>query len=346
MWVIDSIYCRYGLSGALGLVVASFIFSEVDLHAGLARTTAPTRPAHAHVQATPPVAMGFTALPIAVAPQSFEALTPEQAAAANAKVPISTAPNPPARPFMLANASADDRARALTCLTMAVYYEAGNQGPVGEAAVAQVVLNRVRNPLFPKTVCGVVFQGAELPTGCQFTFTCDGSLGRRPSPGLWRGALEVAQRALSGDVQASVGVATHYHTIWVVPYWQSSVVKVRQIGAHVFYRMSGGLGSPGAFVGQYAGAESAPPVLRDFDTGILNPDQRRVLEPAVLPKVALAAAEAAPVVIASPPRPIEIASAAAVRPLAPSPLDLDPPRPASLFGHPNTAQRLPMSSHF
>jgi spore germination cell wall hydrolase CwlJ-like protein len=345
MWLNRSIYCRYGLSGALGLVIAFIIFSEVDLHPGVAHTTLPVHLTRSHGPTAPQAAIAFSAVPIAVAPQSFEALTPDQAAAANAKVPISSAPNPPARPFAMVNGGAGDRARALTCLTMAVYYEAGNQGPVGEAAVAQVVLNRVRNPIFPKTVCGVVFQGSELPTGCQFTFTCDGSLGRRPSAALWRGALEVAEHALDGYVLNSVGVATHYHTIWVVPYWQSSVVKVGQIGAHVFYRMDGALGSPGAFAAQYAGAEIAPPrVPGDFDTGISEPGQRRGVEAAALPKVMVDAAEPTPLVIAPPP--IEIAALTVERPPAASPPNLGPPRPASLFGHPNAAQRLPISSHF
>jgi Cell Wall Hydrolase len=168
-------------------------------------------------------------------------------------------PNPAAQPFTLLEANPFDQIRARTCLTMAVYYEAASQGDLGEAAVAQVVLNRLRNPLFPKTVCGVVFQGSRLPTGCQFTFTCDGSLARAPDPRGWKKAGEVAARALNGYVVASVGEATHYHTIWVVPYWQSSVEKIAQIGAHIFYRWAGPLGKPAAFGGVYAGGE--PPAF-------------------------------------------------------------------------------------
>ncbi|MGJ3626051.1 cell wall hydrolase [Sphingomonas sp. MMS24-JH45] len=83
----------------------------------------------------------------------------------------------------------------------------------------QVVLNRLRHPAFPKTVCGVVFQGAERSTGCQFTFTCDGALARQPSPLAWDRARKVAAAALAGAVYRPVGYATHYHTDWVVPYW-------------------------------------------------------------------------------------------------------------------------------
>src|SRR5581483_7016511 len=107
------------------------------------------------------------------------ALTPAQALALNAAITFSGAPNPPAAPFRLA-AGAEDRQRALTCLTQAVYYEAGFQPLAGEEAVAQVVLNRLRHPAFPKTVCGVVYDGSQRPTGCQFTFTCDGSLAKTP----------------------------------------------------------------------------------------------------------------------------------------------------------------------
>jgi len=203
-------------------------------------------------------------LPV-VTPQVFENLTPQQAVLQNAKNPISTLPNPAAAPFILPDVSSTDRARAVTCLAMAVYYEAGNQGPDGEAAVAQVVLNRMRNPPYPKTVCGVVFQGSTLPTGCQFTFTCDGSLHRRPSDAGWRDATYVAQRALNGYVQKDVGDATHYHTIWVVPYWETTVLKVAQIGAHVFYRWNGALGQPLAFHGQYAANELEPPLPAGLD---------------------------------------------------------------------------------
>jgi spore germination cell wall hydrolase CwlJ-like protein len=203
---------------------------------------------------------------------TFEPVTPEQAQLLNANVPISTLPNPPADPFRLITANPIDRTAALTCLTMAVYYEAGNQGDPGEAAVAQVVLNRLRNPLFPKSVCGVVFEGSTLSTGCQFTFTCDGSLNRRPSQFGWKKAGQVAERALDGHVQPLVGEATHYHTIWVVPYWQSSLIKVTQIGAHIFYRWPGPLGMPVSFRGQYEGLERVPPLTPTIDGAPLPTD--------------------------------------------------------------------------
>lgn len=185
------------------------------------------------------------------------AVPPKTAAPINAAEPLAT-PTGPARPFVLTG-GAEDRSRALTCLTQAIYYEAGFEPTKGQEAVAQVVLNRVRHPIFPHTVCGVVFQGSELKTGCQFSFTCDGAMAHAPQPAAWARARRVAEQALNGFVLKDVGSATHYHTDWVVPWWQSTVTKVAQIGAHIFYRWPGALGMPGALNMHYAGNERTPP---------------------------------------------------------------------------------------
>ena len=156
---------------------------------------------------------------------------------------------------LLAAGSATDQARALRCMTMAIYYEAAAEPDAGQRAVAQVILNRVAHPSFPDTVCGVVFQGSERGTGCQFTFTCDGSLARAPAQMWWNRAEKVAEAALSGAVYAPVGLATHYHTIQVHPYWESSLDPVGVIGNHIFYRWRGAAGQPAAFADRYAGGE-------------------------------------------------------------------------------------------
>ncbi|MEO1488216.1 MAG: cell wall hydrolase, partial [Pseudomonadota bacterium] len=122
-------------------------------------------------------------------------------------------------------------------------------------AVAQVVLNRVAHASWPGSVCGVVYQGSQRSTGCQFTFTCDGSLGRRPRGASWDQAHRIARAALSGDVYAPIGHATHYHTLWVNPYWAKSLDHVGTIGAHRFYRNRGAAGREAAFTGRYAGEE-------------------------------------------------------------------------------------------
>jgi len=169
-----------------------------------------------------------------------------------------------AAPFVLAT-SGQDRERAERCLAQAVYYEAGDQPLEGQAAVAQTVINRLRHPAFPKSVCGVVFEGARLPTGCQYSFTCDGALARKPDIAGWSRALMVARRALSGYVETSVGLATHYHADYVSPAWAPTLVRLTQIGPHIFYRWRGQAGAPTAFVGRYAGHEAtlAPALLSE-----------------------------------------------------------------------------------
>lgn len=132
-----------------------------------------------------------------------------------------------------------DHLRALRCMAAAIDYEAGNEPIEGQEAVGQVILNRLRDPAFPKTVCGVVFQGSARRTGCQFTFTCDGSLLRPRSAQSQAQANFVAEHVLAGLNSSSVGGATHYHASYVSPYWAPSLVRVATIGAHIFYRRPG-----------------------------------------------------------------------------------------------------------
>lgn len=170
-----------------------------------------------------------------------------------------------------------DRTRAVQCLTAAIYFEARSESDQGQRAVAQVVLNRVAHPSYPNTVCGVVFQGSERSTGCQFSFTCDGSMARLPNPMFWQRAQGVALSALSGYVEPSVGLATHYHTIAIHPYWAPSLHYLTTIGAHRFYSFAGAAGRPGAFRFAYAGGEPlAAPHAR-------NPAADRTPDPALDP---------------------------------------------------------------
>jgi spore germination cell wall hydrolase CwlJ-like protein len=222
-------------------------------------------------------------------PLQFREIAPQDAVTINAAVPISTLPNPAARPFAIAFASPADRLRAVECLTAAVYYEAAVETTAGQQAVAQVVLNRVRHPAYPSTVCGVVFQGQERSTGCQFTFTCDGALRRTPSASGWARARRVAEEALAGKVFAPVGWATHYHTNWVVPYWSSSLVKLTNVGTHIFYRWEGGWGKPAAF--RISPARIEPQIAKMRS---LTSDPTSLADaPTIDEAAALAAAEAA-----------------------------------------------------
>jgi spore germination cell wall hydrolase CwlJ-like protein len=192
-----------------------------------------------------------------VPPALFADEAPDIARASNAAVPLMPGPPPAASPFHYQGTAAD-RAAAEACLTAAVLYEAGDDPP-GERAVAQVVLNRLRHPAFPKTVCGVIFQGSERKTGCQFTFTCDGALARPQSAAALERARAIASAALSGAVEKSVGTATHYHTDWVVPYWRSSLDKIAIVHTQIFYRWPGAWGTRAVLAGRLQPGEQPDP---------------------------------------------------------------------------------------
>lgn len=161
--------------------------------------------------------------------------------ALNAAIPFIAGKIDPALPYRFAG-GVTDRANARDCLALAAMAEAGASDP-GQRAVMQVVLNRARHPAFANSVCGVVFEGAERATGCQFTFTCDGSLSRRYAPASWDAARQRADQALSGYVYRPVGNATHYHTDWVFPWWSPKLQKLAQVETHLFLRWPGYWGS-------------------------------------------------------------------------------------------------------
>lgn len=190
-----------------------------------------------------------------------------------------------ARPFRFAGSSTD-RARALECLTAAVYYEAATEPDAGQQAVAQVVLNRVRHPAFPDTVCGVVYQGSER-RGCQFSFACDGSMARAPSRVWWSRAQKVAAAALAGHVFAPVGLATHYHTYAVRPAWNKSLVMTGVFGAHFFHRWKGYWGTAAAFRDRYAGGEPLPgphrPLAAPIDVAMIDKAPPGLAAPSATP---------------------------------------------------------------
>lgn len=154
-----------------------------------------------------------------------------------------------------------DRERATDCLAAAGIYEAGS-GASDQRAVMQVILNRMRHSAFPHSVCGVVFQGTERTTGCQFSFTCDGAMLRRtPSPETWRRARMIAMEMLTGRVEPSVGLATHYHTDWVHPVWSGKMEKIAAVSTHLFLRWRGNFGEPRAFTTRYSGSEPLIPKM-------------------------------------------------------------------------------------
>ena len=132
-------------------------------------------------------------------------------------------------------------AKEQNCLANGIYFEARGESATGQAAVAQVILNRVRNPAFPKTICGVVYQNKNWRNRCQFSFACDGNRERVGDRSAWARAKQVAEKVTKGEIWLSeVGSATHYHATYVHPRWASAMERVDKIGKHVFYRTFNG----------------------------------------------------------------------------------------------------------
>ena len=188
-------------------------------------------------------------------------LAADDAQARNAAVGFAAAGPGKATPFSFRGSSAD-RARARDCLALAGMAEAGG-GDGDQRAVMQVILNRVRHPAFAKTVCGVVFEGSQRPTGCQFSFTCDGSLARRYSDAAWRAARARSDEMLAGAIDATVGNATHFHANYVYPWWSDKLDKVAQVGPHIFFRWRGFWGTRNALSARYGGGEPDPLRLQE-----------------------------------------------------------------------------------
>lgn len=128
------------------------------------------------------------------------------------------------------------RADERRCLSEAIYYESLGEPMIGKLGVADVVLNRVESPLYPDSICGVVYQGSERQTGCQFSFTCDGSMNRSRNLAKYEEIEEIAGAILAGVHIPVSRDATHYHANYVNPYWAPNLTRTTVIGAHLFYR--------------------------------------------------------------------------------------------------------------
>lgn len=128
----------------------------------------------------------------------------------------------------------EDRERR--CLATAIYFEARGEPKRGQIAVGQVILNRVRSPIFPETICGVVYQG-QMHKGCQFSFTCDGHTDNPKDNAQWSLAQDLAKKIMSGEEWLpEVGYSTYYHANYVSPRWAHSMNKIDRIGRHIFYK--------------------------------------------------------------------------------------------------------------
>lgn len=126
--------------------------------------------------------------------------------------------------------------REQRCLAEAIYFEARSESADGRAAVAQVVLNRVKSGVYPGSVCGVVYQNRHRKLACQFTFACEGKALRITEAGPWQAAIRIAREVYEGRIYlADVGAATHYHADYVQPGWAKKLTKMDVIGRHIFY---------------------------------------------------------------------------------------------------------------
>jgi Cell Wall Hydrolase len=131
--------------------------------------------------------------------------------------------------------------REQKCLAEAIYFESRSEPEAGQAAVAQVVLNRVKSGLYPTSICGVVYQNRHKYKACQFTFACEGRSLAITEQGPWTSAQRIARAVLEGSrYNSAVGTSTHYHAEYVAPYWSRKLKRTDQIGRHIFYRLKPG----------------------------------------------------------------------------------------------------------
>lgn len=168
--------------------------------------------------------------------------------------PVSPADQHPNIASFLATADLDKEQR---CLAEAVYFEARSEPEQGQAAVAQVVLNRLKSEYYPKTICDVVYQNQERFLGCEFTFTCEGKSLVVTEPESWSVAVRLARQVMAGAIyNPDVGDSTHYHADYVRPYWAKALEKRDVIGRHIFYSLKPGLPGgvcPGCLLAKAAG---------------------------------------------------------------------------------------------
>ena len=186
----------------------------------------------------------------AAAPQTTVATL--QTTAATPQVTVATKLASGAKPDYASLIDPKDSAQQMRCLGEAIYFEARSEPEAGQAAVAQVVLNRVRSGIFPTNVCAVVYQDRNHPFACQFSFACEGKSLRIEEPAAWATATRIAQAVVSGaEYNPKLVEALNYHANYVYPFWAPSLRRVNRIGAHIFYAMPAGLNwAPGALNGR------------------------------------------------------------------------------------------------
>jgi spore germination cell wall hydrolase CwlJ-like protein len=180
---------------------------------------------------------------VRITPASIDLKIPDEPAVAVKRLAVNPVLPNPAKSFKMDTASkqkvvAQRRVRLAeeNCLARAVYFEARSESDMGQLAVAKVILNRVKSPNFPKSICGVVYQGSGTRNSCQFSFACDGQADDVNQAGAWSHAKTIAQRAIANDpAVAMMGAATNYHADYVKPKWAKTMRRLAKIGHHIFY---------------------------------------------------------------------------------------------------------------
>ena len=243
---------------------------EAKAHAGFPKESmSPAEPASA------PVAFTFGDGATPTVPLAFALASNAPDAADSALAPGAAAMPPP--PFVAAKSDLSDRPayttlidprdrpRQMRCLAEAIYFEARSEPEAGQAAVAQVVLNRVRSGIYPTTVCGVVYQDRERPFACQFSFACEGKTLRIEEPTCWATATRIAEGVADSAIfDAKLASAINYHAAYVQPFWAPSLLRLDRIGLHIFYAMRPGLyWAPGALNGR----GDLPPLMAQAGAG-------------------------------------------------------------------------------
>jgi len=142
----------------------------------------------------------------------------------------------PTRSLLLKRQEPQINNKQLICLAKNVYYEAGGESDKGKAAVAHVTLNRANSPLFPDSVCNVVYQKSRGV--CQFSWVCMRKAQPRTHTDRWEESLRIAREALKGEVRDPTYGALFFHAVYVKPSWSRTFKKTIRIGNHIFYRRS------------------------------------------------------------------------------------------------------------
>jgi spore germination cell wall hydrolase CwlJ-like protein len=216
---------------------------QAELHLESIDGSTPSVPQAASLSSsTPPVS--YTIATIAMPPSAAAIASARAGAATKASASatsIARKSDPGAREIYTELIAPANMAREQRCLAEAIYFEARSESDEGRAAVAQVVLNRVKSGLYPDSVCGTVYQNRNRYLACQFTFACEGKSLRITEPEPWRAAVRIAREVYDGTTYlAEVGASTHYHADYVKPYWARKLKKMDVIGRHVFYKLRPG----------------------------------------------------------------------------------------------------------